>query len=362
MMCGDQIYADTLNKNIPILLADKYEEFQERYLSAFGAPNLRALMRNATTYMILDDHEIEDNWTQDRLHDIGKHYLFNNAISAYMSYQWSHGPRTFGRRLYYNFECGGYPFFVLDTRTQRFKDGNGLGDNHLLGRPSIDPAHKGQLQELLDWLSEKQAISGNIPKFIVTSSVFVPNAMDERLDPASDDAEADLYKFANAERRNRSDSWPAFPNTRKALLEHIVNNKIQNVVFLSGDIHSANTAEIDFLDSGKASAKAIKAFAVTSSAFYWPFPFADGDPNGYVHDTRRAGQEDSFPLPGANAVMQYKAYGFTQEDNFTRLDVDRKTNSIIVRVFDRKGKIVEVSGPTGSAALNQSNMLHLAPW
>ena len=48
--------------------------------------------------------------------------LFNIAIGAYMSYQWSHGPRTWDEMLYYQFECGGYPFFVLDTRTQRFKD------------------------------------------------------------------------------------------------------------------------------------------------------------------------------------------------------------------------------------------------
>jgi alkaline phosphatase D len=69
--------------------------------------------------MILDDHEIEDNWTQDRISDAGKHKLFNWAIGAYQSYQWSHGPRTWGRLLYYTFECAGYPVFVVDTRTQR---------------------------------------------------------------------------------------------------------------------------------------------------------------------------------------------------------------------------------------------------
>lgn len=99
-MVGDQVYADTLNRFVPIGLADTYEEFQERYKTAFGSPNMRRLLRAAPTYMTLDDHEIEDNWTQDRLGEEGKHRLFNIAIGAYMSYRWSHGPRSDGRLLY----------------------------------------------------------------------------------------------------------------------------------------------------------------------------------------------------------------------------------------------------------------------
>ena len=276
--------------------------------------------------MILDDHEIEDNWTQDRIQDPGKHQLFNIAIGAYQSYQWSHSPRTFGRLLYYTFECGGYPTFVLDTRTQRFKDDlAGLRDNHMLGRPSLDPInHPGQLQRLLDWLLEQQTKRKNVPKFIVTSSVFVPNDMSERIAlaeepkmgngfPGKDDADdpnSQLYgEHWNRDRRDDSDSWPAYPNTRLALLQHIVKNKIQNVVFLAGDIHCSNAAMIDF---DGADAKDLKAFSVTSSAFYWPFPFADGDPNNYVHDSRAAGQSDPFPVAGTDAVMHYRSFGYTQ--------------------------------------------------
>ena len=80
-------------------------------------------MQRLSTYMILDDHEIEDNWSQDRMRRSAKHQLFTIAVDAYLSYQWSHGPRTWGRRLYYRFDCGGLPFFVFDTRTQRFIEG-----------------------------------------------------------------------------------------------------------------------------------------------------------------------------------------------------------------------------------------------
>ncbi|HEX8167910.1 MAG TPA: alkaline phosphatase D family protein [Beijerinckiaceae bacterium] len=371
LMVGDQIYADALNKSIPILRADTYEEFQERYTTAFGAPNLRRLLKSAPAYMILDDHEIEDNWTQDRLRDEGKHVLFNIAISAYMSYQWSHGPRTWGQLLYYTFDCGNYPFFVLDTRTQRFKDDSeGLRDNHMLGRPTIDPQHPGQLQRLVDWLSEQQKTQGDVPKFIVTSSVFVPNAIDERLDPFEPPPVDARFPMApwptgvesavfdiNRKRREGSDSWPAYPNTRTAVLRRIVEEKIQNVVFLAGDIHCSNVAEIEFEGEGL---NDLKAFAVTSSAFYWPFPFADGDPNGYVHDSRAPGQTDPFPILGTHATMHYRAFGFTQKDNFCRLEADRQTASLTVRVFDRDGVPVKTADAKGKET--SANVLKLAPW
>jgi alkaline phosphatase D len=318
--------------------------------------------------MILDDHEIEDNWSQDRLGDAGKQHLFNVAIGAYQSYQWSHGPRTYGRLLYYAFECAGYPVFVLDTRTQRYKDDQpGLRDNHLLGRPSLDPVnHPGQLQRLLDWLTAQQDRAGNVPKFVVTSSVFVPNAIEERLDPAADaflagaaptpppDAEAGLYQF-NRARRENSDSWPAYPVTRLALLRHIVQGKIQNVVFLAGDVHCSNVAEIEFEGAGD-----LKAFSVTSSAFYWPFPFADGDPNGYVHDSRADGQRDPFPVLQTSAVMHYRSFGYTQEDNFTRVDLDRAAATLTVRVLDREGNLVTVTDRAATRVT--ANVLRLAAW
>jgi alkaline phosphatase D len=337
LMAGDQIYADTLNRFVPIGLADTYEEFQERYQTAFGSRNMSTLLKTAPTYMILDDHEIEDNWSQDRLSDNAKHRLFNLAVGAYMSYQWSHGPRTYGRLLYYQFECGGYPFFVLDTRTQRFKDDKvGLDDNHLLGRPPIDRANPGQLAQFLTWLSEQQKTRKNVPKFVVSSSVFAPNDMSERTHDDKNPG-ADIMT-ANRERRDKSDSWPAYPCTRKAILEHIVKEGIQNVVFLTGDIHCGNIARINITVGEKDSG--ICAYDITSSAFYWPFPFADGDPNNYVHDSTLPDQLDPFAFDGG--VMNYRAWAFTQEDNFARIDIDTAKNQLVVRYFDREGNKIEV--------------------
>ena len=363
LMVGDQIYADRFNRLVPFGRADSYQEFRDRYLAAFGSPNIRRLMRTLPTYMILDDHEIEDNWSQDRLRRSARYPLFTIAIDAYLSYQWSHGPRTWGRRLYYRFDCGGFPFFVLDTRTQRFLEGKpgDLAANHMLGRPSHPTAPPGQLARLLSWLRDQQRTRGATPKFVVSSGVFVPSPMSARTALAEDDPEA----------LEKSDGWPGFPGTRSAILRTIVEHEIQNVVFLSGDIHCANLAEISFAGvaeddaaAGVPEARRIKAFSVTSSAFYWPFPFADGEPSDFVHDSTAQGQEDTFEFElsdGRKVAMDYRARNFSQEDNFSHLTVDRASHSLRVRVLDNKGRVVSEEAGRGRR-VTLDERLSLAPW
>ena len=82
-MAGDQIYADVFNRHVPIGLADSEEEFRDRYVTVFTSHNMRQLLRSTPNYMILDDHEIEDNWVQGRIKDVAKRRLFQVAISAY---------------------------------------------------------------------------------------------------------------------------------------------------------------------------------------------------------------------------------------------------------------------------------------
>lgn len=361
LMVGDQIYADMFNRHVPIGLADTYEEFQERYHTAFGSRNMREFLRRVPTYMILDDHEIEDNWTQDRLHQSHKsRQLFNLAIGAYMSYQWSHGPRfddsyvhalpegevphlrrMEALHLYYDFAALGYPFFVIDTRTQRYKQERGLVDNHLLGKPSLDPAEPSQLDRLCAWLQYMQQQRGDTPKFIVSSSVFLPNGVDER----------------EGKNQDASDSWPAFPNTRRRLLQTLVEHRVQNVIFLSGDIHCSCVARLDFEGKGQG----LTAYSVVSSAFYWPFAFADGDPAGYVHDSRDPRTPDAFPLGEDLGVLHYRAWGFTQDDNFTRIDLDPASAELHVQMFDWDGVPIETRKQDGRFS-RTAERLPLAAW
>jgi alkaline phosphatase D len=335
LMVGDQIYADKMNRALFLERADTPSEFHERYVTAFTSPNMRELLRSITTYMTLDDHEIEDNWVRGRIKDATKRALFQEAISAYMSFQWLHCPRNYdqwgeakendGRKLYYSFECTGYPFFVMDSRTQRIRDDDDyiLEDNHLLGYPAKPsaPEHKGQIDILCEWLVKQQKTKGDRAKFIVSPSVFVPNAVETA-------GEGEKSRRKKCE----DDAWAAFPVTRKQLLKTIVDNEVQNTIFLSGDVHCSNVAEMNFIHRSDGPLP-LRTVSITSSAFYWPWSFADGDPLSFVHDSEKEG--DNFDVD-VNVFMKYKAYNFEQEDNFTQVDIT--TKEIVAQNFAGDGR------------------------
>ena len=127
IMVGDQIYADDFWKFDP----DKeQEEYFRKYRNAFKQPNIRKLMSKVSTYMILDDHEIINDWNKDFMEeDENMRELLVSALSAYHPYQMVHGPAykpsnnpeedTTPTRFWYNFDCGKGAFFALDTRTER---------------------------------------------------------------------------------------------------------------------------------------------------------------------------------------------------------------------------------------------------
>ena len=353
LMVGDQIYADKWTKYFKWIEyfkpAETYKEFRECYRTAFGSKNMRRLLRHTPTYMILDDHEIEDNWSSERrLESQEKKSLFCNAIKAYKNYQWSHGPRTFNddEKFYYTFDVAGYPFFVLDTRTKRVKSDKGIERNDMLGQDQLD--------ELLQWLKDMQRNHENhenVPKFIVSPSVFVPNEKEERTEGNSDSL------------LSQSDSWPAFPTTREAILDCIVENQVQNVVFLSGDIHCSTIAEISL--TGSKQAKQIKAFSITSSPFYFPALVFDGDANDYVSDSKSSDEADDFPFgKDKRFTMNYRSFFpfAPRNSNFCRVEIKRDKATIVIRLFDYNGKPIKWSDPQSTSHHPDFQRFQMKKW
>jgi len=259
---GDQIYADQLNRFIPIRRADSAREFQELYEKKFSGKYFSSLVREYPSIMILDDHEIEDNWCMDRLKSREVYQnsrdLFTCAISAYKIYQASHGPNCpdiNNSKLFYNFNIGVYPFFVLDARTDRYVE---TGD--LLGKNAPDS----QLNQLCEWLKLQH---NDVPKFIISSCTFVP------------------FTYSDIEDMDNGvgDNWAKFPKTRASLNKFIVDNNIQKVVFLSGDVHNSMALTINLESNGRN----LQMYQIVSSALFWDFPFADGDITNYIVDTKK---------------------------------------------------------------------------
>lgn len=240
-MMGDQIYADASAG-----LADSpspVERFLPRYREAFGSPGFRALARQLPLYMVMDDHEIADNWSRDRLRaGAMQPAFFANAHTAFQVFQQSHGPGGLAAS-----DAGmtwrGLPFYRLDTRLNR---------RRVPVRQMLLPAQWAQLEQ---WLLAQQR-RGAQPKFIASGSVFAPGLLGNAGNPSP----------------RQGDTWQSCAEERARLLDFIADNRIENVVFLSGDYHCSAAATLEFSDSS------LRAYALVCPPLYAPMAFANVTP------------------------------------------------------------------------------------
>ena len=201
--CGDQIYADLPGFEFPTLL-----DYQQRYQSAWSRKPTAQVLAQLPHYMMLDDHEIFDAFAND------VEYFWRPsapvrdvALEAYRQYQHSHNPQSYPPpALYYRFEFAGVHFFALDVRSERWK----WNDPQMIGGQ--------QLAEFLRWLTAHR----DEPKFVITSIPFV------------------------AEVRDRSDKWcgDEYRVQREQIIDHLGNNQIGRLCFLTGDMHCSYHARM----------------------------------------------------------------------------------------------------------------------
>jgi alkaline phosphatase D len=247
LLIGDQIYADDFEYNSLGKVAETLDEYRAVYQYVWGWPEFRQLLYNLPAFMILDDHEVDDDW---RWIDKNRRMatipwwdvlmrLLNgrplreaslplervqNALQAFWEHQGMHAPSRVqpleldpgGRyalpvsdpgSLAYTFEFGLAAFFVLDTRTMRVRPRWG-GSRSMLG--------EGQWQMLQDWLLR---VKDTYPvKFLVSSCSLLY------------DMWIDIPK----------DRWSGYPMERDRLLHFLAANNIQGLYVLAGDLHSGH--------------------------------------------------------------------------------------------------------------------------
>ncbi len=207
---GDQIYAD-----VPFSPSTSYKHYRDKYLDAWeDCRPAQRVLTELPHYMILDDHEITNNFDHDS-GDNDQTALLNVAMKVYYEFQHKHNPNTptTPRRYYYTFNYGKVQFFVMDTRYHRESSCNQM----------IEPA---QLTALKGWLTRH----ADSLKFVVTSVPFVSQV-----------------------KRPKKDKWcdPAYARQRAEILQHILNREIRKVVFLTGDMHTSYYANMKITDGNR---------------------------------------------------------------------------------------------------------------
>ncbi len=274
LMIGDQIYADaTAGLVDPTRRDERYELPHQR---AFRLADMRRVMRRMPVQMLLDDHELFDNWQplpvqldsplpppppalpplkafvddspSPHLKRLRKRFrdAMNFGVMAFAKFQRMESYAAGFQDL--DFVFSGHAFYLLDTRTRRQRG--------FPGKPAEGGIiHPLQQARLTRWLLDKENVDR--VKFIATPSLFLPRRKETANQPGN---------------ACRSDAWDGFPASMRWLLELVAEHRIRKLVMLSGDEHHSLHSEI-FVGP-----EFIKVVSVHSSGFYAPYPFANGRP------------------------------------------------------------------------------------
>lgn len=188
---GDTVYADG---------AVTLEGYRAKWAENLGSEGFRAILAGTAGITTWDDHEVDNNWDPQTI-DAD---LFARATRAYRE-----NTAIRGERLWRSYRFGRTAeVFVLDCRSER--------------RPSEDVYISA---EQMAWLKAGLSASTAVWKVIANSvpiSVMPPILASQAYD-----------------------RWEGYPAQRDELLDHVVDEGIEGVLFVSGDLHQSSLSRVD---------------------------------------------------------------------------------------------------------------------
>jgi hypothetical protein len=179
LLIGDQIYADKIGSYWP---GDEwFVRFVKRYDQLWIYPNMREVLRRTPTYMVMDDHEVKDDWGTVRLaeadDDDEQDFIAQNrltaGVEAYRVFQQAHNPDLINESSdgwFYKFRSGPAAFFVLDDRSKRLMpqpNWTGADKSYVLGDK--------QRQAFDDWANDRETKAADVIVLVAPVPLaFVP--------------------------------------------------------------------------------------------------------------------------------------------------------------------------------------------
>jgi hypothetical protein len=241
---------------------------------------LKKLMSRIETKCIEDDHAYRDNGTPAL--GATEPQVYQNCIDCVNIFDHPNGPLPFGKGLKYgiSFERGPFKFFLCDTRFER--NGNKIMSDE-------------QWNRLETWLtSDPEKI-----KFLISPVPVL------------------------CQRYN--DTWYGYPQDQERLVSLVRQNKINNLVILSGDAHSSLFAQYRIYEKDKRTSTVITE--ILSSPFYAIF---HDSPSKFYHELDLTGVgSGKYRLETDEPINQ---------DNFATVKADHQAQSIQVDFYSKDGK------------------------
>lgn len=338
---GDTVYADSGAGEV----AETLDAYQAKYQENRGYDALRDLLAVAPVVAMFDDHEIHSDFAGQR-DDSARYVAAVRAFSDYFplaaerpDWDSASGP-TDGPRFYHSFSWGAAAeFFILDGRSYRSGKAEGrciLGDagpdrfptlgrdapseggrelRRLVGHPeetnrdclaAIDDPERTLLgADQKSWF--KEALRGSTARFkFVVNSVPIQQVFVQPYD-----------------------RWEGFAAERREILEFIRDEGIENVIFLSTDLHGnlINDVYIDVLEGGDPIAREVVAGPVATGTFRKKIVDFIGEENldAYVEFAREAGR---------TRAMQIDIFAYAL------ISVDAERDAVKVTFKNERGEMI----------------------
>ena len=201
------------------------DEYRDKYNLYHSDPNLRAVRASAPLIPIWDDHEVEDNWARDQPGEatgqVRVPFLQRraNAFQAFFEMMPRRPKRGTTSQIYGRVPLGGNAeLFMLDTR--QYRDDQACGDEFgVQCAETQDPSRTLLGAEQKAWLKDGLARSRAAWKVIGTQVMVMA---------------LDLPRSNGL----NPDQWDGYSAERRELLEHVRSNGIDDVTFITGDIHT----------------------------------------------------------------------------------------------------------------------------
>ena len=191
-----------------------------RWTRSRALPELAPLLATTPHYYTWDDHEFGPN-------DIGSSF-WNKAATTeafkLFTANPSYGlPETPGIFTYFNW--GDANVYLLDNRTYRI-------ESEIVGEPYIEKAMLGK--EQIDWLINLMAWAEGQRDSSYPSSFHIVCVGNQVISPA------------------RGDNLPTYKKEWKYLFDRLMHEDLNNVIFVTGDVHYGDVSQIELVGGGDA--------------------------------------------------------------------------------------------------------------
>ena len=348
---GDTIYADYPSAAVPSAQAKTLAEFRAKHNEVYSGPfglNAWADLRASTAiFAVIDDHEVSNNFaggadpgSAARVNPAGPFFnetpLYQTALQAFQEYNpirqlvydTPNDPRTDGKPKLYRTQRFGREagIFLLDARSFRDKP----------------------LPEVTNLLDSAEVSAFNSLSFDIdpkTSAKLSRRTLlgarqfaDLKADLAAAELGGVLWKFVlvpepiqNFGVADGPDRFEGYATERTELLKFIADQEIENVVFISADIHGTVANNVNYQLGPAQPYLPTSAFEVVTGPVAFDKPFGP---------TAFDAAEKVDPLPGLNLLklllgtvgitnrQEFEALPRAEKDRLFRMIMDFQLNFI----------------------------------